>query len=339
MKDFKGPFLIDTSEKEPVYILIGKNRRIIRLSQASYLLLHGLDSGLSFDELAVTISRKTGMQYSPDIIRSAYQQIISEVNDIEISKKRILSKYLFRAPVFSQEFVSKTASRFSTAFHLPVALGLILFIVSVAGYSLKYNLIGNITVSSIATGFWWGYLLFLISAFFHELGHASACAFFGARPGEIGYTIYLFIPYFYSDVSSAWEFRRMQRVIVDAGGIFFQAVAVCFYVILYSLTDWPPFKSAIIMIGISSLYSILPVFKADGYWMIADALGVVNLGQQRLNIFSHFYDRIRRRPTRDLPWPGLITCFIVLYTFISFGITGYIIWLLASRWLLKPSCF
>ncbi|MCP4352525.1 MAG: hypothetical protein GY795_44265 [Desulfobacterales bacterium] len=331
MKNFKGPFLIDTSEKEPVYILIGKNRRIIRLSQASYLLLHGLDSGLSFDELAVMISKKTGMQYSPDIIRSAYQQIVSEVSDIEISKKRILSKYLFRAPVFSQEFVSKTASCFSTAFHPPVALGLFLFIISVAGYSFIYNLIGNITVSSIAAGFWWGYLLFIISAFFHELGHASACAFFRARPGEIGYTIYLFIPYFYSDVSSSWELRRMQRVIVDAGGIFFQAVVACFYIILFSLTDWPPFKSAIIMIGISSLYSIIPVFKADGYWMIADALGVVNLGQQRLKIFRHFCNRIRGRPAGDLPWPRLITCSIIFYTFISFGITGYIVWVLASR--------
>ncbi len=333
MKDFKGPFLIDTSEKEPVYILIGRNRRIIRLSQASYQLLHGMESGMSFDELAVMISRETGMQYSPDIISSAYRQIVDEVTDIEISKKRKWSKYLFRAPVFSQEFVGKTASFLSGAFHLPVALGLIFFFIITVGYSLTYNLLGNITISSITTGFWWGYLLFLISAFFHELGHASACAFFGARPGEIGYTIYLFIPYFYSDVSSAWEFRRIQRVIVDAGGIYFQAVAVCFYIILYSLTNWAPLKSAIIMIGISCLYSVIPVFKADGYWMIADALGVINLGQQRLSIFSHFFDKIRRRPTEPLPWPPLITCCIVFYTFISFGITGCLVWMLAVRWL------
>ena len=38
------------------------------------------------------------------------------------------------------------------------------------------------------------YFMVVLTSFIHELGHSSACTYFGARHGEIGLGIYLFFP-------------------------------------------------------------------------------------------------------------------------------------------------
>ena len=41
----------------------------------------------------------------------------------------------------------------------------------------------------------------LASSFFHELGHASACKYFGVCHGGIGFGLYLNFPVLYTDVT------------------------------------------------------------------------------------------------------------------------------------------
>ena len=52
----------------------------------------------------------------------------------------------------------------------------------------------------------------LLSSFFHELGHASACKYFGLNHGGIGFGLYLNFPIFYTDVTSVWKLTRKQRL-------------------------------------------------------------------------------------------------------------------------------
>jgi len=149
---------------------------------------------------------------------------------------------------------------------------------------------------------------------------------YGAKAGEIGGTIYLIFPAFYSDVSAAWGLLRWQRVIVDLGGIFFQLVVAALYVVAYKLSGWEPVKVALVLITGSCLFMLNPVFKSDGYWVVADAMGVTNLGQQPLRIFRHFIARLRRRPVQSLPWSMLVTATLALYTLLSFSVWGYFLW-------------
>jgi putative peptide zinc metalloprotease protein len=189
-----------------------------------------------------------------------------------------------------------------------------------------------------AAAFWIGYALLLASLVPHELGHASASARFGARPRDIGATIYLIYPALYSDVSAAWRLPRRQRVVVDLGGLYFQLVVVAAYTAAYLLTGWQPLWMGILMILGSSVFSLNPIFKFDGYWVVADALGVTNLSQQPRRILRRLGKLLRGQPAEPLPWPAGVTATLGVYTALSFAVWGYFLWRVGPRiWSLSSS--
>ena len=52
----------------------------------------------------------------------------------------------------------------------------------------------------------------VVATAFHELGHASACRYGGARPGVMGVGVYLVWPAFYCDVTDAYRLNRAGRL-------------------------------------------------------------------------------------------------------------------------------
>jgi len=70
------------------------------------------------------------------------------------------------------------------------------------------------------------YALLTSSALVHELGHAAACRYGGARPGEIGFGLYLVFPAFYTDVTDSYRIGRAGRVRTDLGGLHFNVLTV-----------------------------------------------------------------------------------------------------------------
>lgn len=64
----------------------------------------------------------------------------------------------------------------------------------------------------------------IASAAFHELGHAAACRYSGARPGQMGAALYLVWPVFYTDVTESYSLSRRDRLRVDLGGLYFNAI-------------------------------------------------------------------------------------------------------------------
>lgn len=172
----------------------------------------------------------------------------------------------------------------------------------------------------------WGYFFFFISLLFHELGHASACVYYGAEPSNIGLTIYFIFPAFYSDVTDAWRLKRWQRVIIDFGGVFFQLIVGAIYIIFYKFTEWAALKIAILAIASSCILYLNPVFKFDGYWALSDALGVTNLSREPARIFRYIFNQINNPSNKRLPWSPLIMSFLAIYTVTSFSIIGYFIW-------------
>src|SRR5579862_1180850 len=68
------------------------------------------------------------------------------------------------------------------------------------------------------------FALAVASAGFHELGHASACRYGGATPGGMGMGLYLVWPAFYTDVTDSYRLPRRDRLRVDLGGLYFNAV-------------------------------------------------------------------------------------------------------------------
>ncbi len=66
--------------------------------------------------------------------------------------------------------------------------------------------------------------LSLVSAAFHECGHAAGCRCGGARPGVIGVGIYLVWPAFFTNVTDSYRLSRAGRLRTDLGGVYFNLI-------------------------------------------------------------------------------------------------------------------
>jgi len=317
---FAERLVVDTSETRPVYLLVGKNGSYIRLSPSSYQLLHQIDQGSSFAQLAEQINRRSDKRVSASDVEAAYRKLEERITAIEERAEPRPGAFWFRRQILSEAVVSRLARALAPAFH-PVAALCFLAIMAAAGYLLLehgLHLQPGYFVS--------GYGLFLASMMAHELGHASACSRYGARPSEIGFGFYLFYPAFYSNVSSAWELKRWQRVVVDVGGAYFQLVVAAGFGVAYLATGWEPLCLAIVMILGACLFSLNPILRFDGYWLVADALGVINLGQQPPRLLRYLADRLRGRSPAPLPWSLPVSFVLVLYAMVSFGFWLWFLW-------------
>ena len=130
------------------------------------------------------------------------------------------------------------------------------------------------------------------SAGFHELGHAAACRYGGATPGGMGMGIYMVWPAFYTDVTDAYRLPRRDRLRVDLGGLYFNAV-VAVVTIGASGSSWRV-DALLLLIALQLLEMVKqlsPVIRADGYHILADATGVPDL-------YAHIGPTLRRL----LPW-------------------------------------
>jgi putative peptide zinc metalloprotease protein len=119
--------------------------------------------------------------------------------------------------------------------------------------------------------------LLLLSALFHECGHAAACAYSGARPGEIGVGLYVVMPAFYTDVTSAYRLDRTGRLRTDLGGVYFNAIVVLGLAAGYLAVPAPALLVAIALVNLEILQQLLPIVRLDGYFILSDLIGVPDL--------------------------------------------------------------
>jgi putative peptide zinc metalloprotease protein len=84
-------------------------------------------------------------------------------------------------------------------------------------------------------------------------------------------------PALYINLSNAWRLPGRQRAVIDIGGIYFQLLTtVPFYIVYLCLGD-PRYAAVILSIDLMVLISLNPVLKFDGYWLLVDLSGLVNL--------------------------------------------------------------
>lgn len=112
---------------------------------------------------------------------------------------------------------------------------------------------------------------------FHELGHASASRYGGARPGVIGVGVYLLWPVFYNDVNDSYRLSRAARLRVDLGGVYFNAVLIVALAIAYGATGIEVLLVAIVFQHLAALQQFLPFLRLDGYYIVSDIAGVPDL--------------------------------------------------------------
>jgi hypothetical protein len=124
--------------------------------------------------------------------------------------------------------------------------------------------------------------LFMLTAVWHELGHAAALARSGYRPGGIGAGLLFVIPVLFADVTPVGALPRAGRIRVDVSGTVFQLGLGGVFMVL---AGWGIFAPALTLVlalaGSSALlaicWSLFPFIRSDGYWLLCDMLELEDL--------------------------------------------------------------
>ena len=227
-------------------------------------------------------------------------QSIEPILSASAVKKRT---FLYERELLLAAQIDRFSDKFRFLFHRTY-MGLLFFIAIAADacffYSTDDLLVFNNHVNVYTVI---GLLVFLIgSSFFHELGHASACKFFGVRHGGIGFGLYLNFPVLYTDVTEVWKLRRGQRCVVNLAGVYFQSYWLILLLSVFFLTGNDIVRYLILIMNLGFVMTLNPFFKFDGYWIASDLLGVPNLRQRSLELFSYAWNKLRKRSTGKLPY-------------------------------------
>jgi putative peptide zinc metalloprotease protein len=133
--------------------------------------------------------------------------------------------------------------------------------------------------------------MIILSAGWHEFGHAAGCAYGGACPGAMGAGIYLAYPAFYTDVTDSYRLGRAGRLRTDLAGVYFNGLFILATAGLYAATHWEALLLVIVVQHIEAAHQLLPFLRLDGYYIVADLTGVPDL-----------FSRIRPILASSLPW-------------------------------------
>jgi putative peptide zinc metalloprotease protein len=138
--------------------------------------------------------------------------------------------------------------------------------------------------------------LSVISALFHECGHAAGCRYGGARPGVIGAGIYLVWPSFFTNVTDSYRLSRVGRLRTDLGGLYFNTVFMLALAGLYVATSSQVLLLVIAVTHLEMLDQLLPFVRFDGYFILSDFIGIPDLFARVVPIVKSALPAGRRDP-------------------------------------------
>ena len=131
----------------------------------------------------------------------------------------------------------------------------------------------------------------------HELGHAYATKRWGGEVHEIGIMLLVLVPVPYVDASSAWGFRdKGKRMVVGAAGIavelFLGALALFVWLSAESGAVRAVAYNVMLISGVSTLlFNGNPLLRFDGYYVLADAIEIPNLGTRANKYLGYLFQR------------------------------------------------
>jgi putative peptide zinc metalloprotease protein len=136
----------------------------------------------------------------------------------------------------------------------------------------------------------------VLAAAFHELGHAAALRYGGARARAMGVGLYIVYPAFYTDVTENYKLPRWARLRTDLGGFYFNLLFILALLAIYRLTGYEFLILIVVILNLEIIHQTLPFVRLDGYWALADLTGIPDF-------FTHIVPFLRAHLPRWVPLP------------------------------------
>lgn len=275
----------DSGYKEPHYIARRADGQVVQLSQLLYLVADEIDGRRDYAAIANAVSDRFGRAVSAENVQTLVEDKLSALGlvagseDAARAKVDPLLALKFRAAVIPAGVTRAVTVLFRPLFWPPVVLAVVagivaldvwLFFVHGVAQSVR-EIIYEPALLLMVLG------LVVLSTAFHECGHATACAYGGAKPGVMGVGIYVVWPAFYTDVTDAYRLGRAGRLRTDLGGVYFNAIFALATAGAYFATGFEPLLVVVLIQHFVVLQQMLPLLRMDGYYVLADLTGVPDL--------------------------------------------------------------
>jgi len=133
------------------------------------------------------------------------------------------------------------------------------------------------------------FILFVLSALLHELGHISACKKFGGKYGGVGIGLYLILPVFWADIHGIWMLPRKERIIANLAGIYIQIIMSFLLIGIYLLSRHMYLLYGAYLISSAALFQLWPFIRLDGYWCVSDLTNTPKLTKTAMGELKLFF--------------------------------------------------
>jgi putative peptide zinc metalloprotease protein len=284
----------------------------IQLTPLLYATLREIDGRRTHEEVAAAVSEATDRTVSDDNVRQLAGKlrplgllVLSDGSQPEVKKRPPLLGLRFRYVITDPERTRRLTDPFRFLFRPWVLIPLIVAFAAVFWWvSFRKGL-----ASAAYDAFERPGLLILVfvvtvlSAGFHEFGHAAAARYGGSTPGVMGFGLYLVWPAFYTDVTDSYRLRRGGRLRTDLGGLYFNAIVA---VGITGVWLWLQYDALLLVVAtqiLQMLRQLAPLVRFDGYHVLADLTGVPDLyGRIKPTLLGMLPWRWRDPRARELKW-------------------------------------
>ncbi|MHC6229999.1 hypothetical protein ACX5I6_09900 [Arthrobacter sp. MMS24-T111] len=289
-----GVQLLGTAEgsgyREPPALARRGDGQTLQLTRLLYLVLEAADGSRDLDGIARHASEGSGRLVSAENVRTLMDSQLlpmgllrlADGSQPEVKKSNPLLGLRFRYIVTDPERTRRITAPFAVLFNPLIVVAVTAAFLAACWWVLMVKGLGSATHEAFAQPA----LLLLIlavtilSAGFHEFGHAAATRKGGATPGAMGAGLYLLWPAFFTDVTDSYRLGRGGRIRTDLGGLYFNAIVAVAIMGLWWATGFDALLLVVVTQILQMVRQLIPLVKYDGYHILADATGVPDLFQR-----------------------------------------------------------
>jgi putative peptide zinc metalloprotease protein len=276
--------------------LIQRDGRYIQLTELLYRIAEHANGERTLEQIAAAVTEATEWLVTADDVRDLIQTKLTPLGLVAtadvpcVAHGRPARRDRGRSPleldlcleVLGPRLIDPIARVLQVFFAPPLLVAVLLVLAVAHGWLYFVHGAGDSIRAALITptGLLVALALTIVAAVFHEFGHAAALRYGGGRAGGIGAGLYVVWPAFYTDTTDSYRLGRWARVRTGLGGFYFHLIFALGTIALFAVSGHELLPFIVLLIDLGILYQLLPFVRLDGYWVLADLVGIPDFFSQ-----------------------------------------------------------
>jgi putative peptide zinc metalloprotease protein len=273
--------------KRPPLIARRADGQVVQLHEFLYAVAEQIDGHRGIAEIAERVTQQIGRELAPEDLQYLIDEKLRPLGVVDSPGQDVqaemgldpLLALKLKTAVVPESLVRAITTVFRPLFLPPVVVGVLaglgvldywLFVNHGIAQSVRQILLDPLLMLMV-------FGLVVLSAAFHECGHATATRYGGAKPGVMGVGIYIVWPALYTDITDSYRLGKAGRLRADLGGVYFNVIFILLTAGAYFATGFEPLLIMIPLQHVEIIHQFLPFLRLDGYYIISDLTGVPDM--------------------------------------------------------------